>query len=62
VVTEPDSTQRIYFGKFHVILERESDTWKISMDYDSNENGTIDEKSFINAFDKWNFSPFISEE
>lgn len=62
VVTEPDSTQRIYFGKFHVILERESDIWKISMDYDSSENGTIDEKSFIDAFDKWNFSPFIGEE
>lgn len=35
-----------YYGKFHVIHRKENGVWKILVDYDSNENGTIGEKDF----------------
>jgi len=61
-VTEPDGVKRKYFGKFHVLLINENGIWKISMDYDSTEDGTINELSFAKAFDKWNFIPFLASE
>jgi len=42
--------EQSYFGKFHVIILKESDLWKLLVDYDSNENNTINEKSYNNAF------------
>lgn len=39
-----------YYGKFHVIMRKEQSTWKITMDYDSDERGTINAKSFEEAF------------
>jgi hypothetical protein len=63
-VIEPGNIIRQYFGKFHMILIKEDDFWKIHVDYDSTENGTINETTFLSAFDKWNFKPFLiqSEE
>ena len=40
-----------YYGKFHVILIKENNMWKISVDYDSSENKTINESSYIKAYD-----------
>jgi hypothetical protein len=61
-VIEPGDVKRVYFGKFHMILEKQSGTWKIAVDYDSNENGAITETDFNNAYDKWNLKPFLAEE
>lgn len=38
------------YGQFHVLLRLENGSWKILIDYDSNENNTIDKRSFDNAF------------
>ena len=38
--------KRESFGKFHVVLRKENGTWKILVDTDSSENGTISEKDF----------------
>ncbi len=38
------------YGKFHVLLKLKENNWKIIMDYDSNENKSIDKKSFDTAF------------
>ncbi|GAA3589107.1 hypothetical protein GCM10022396_02940 [Flavivirga amylovorans] len=35
--------QKIYYGKFHVILRKENGLWKILIDYDSSENESINE-------------------
>ncbi len=37
------------FGKFHVTLRREKGVWKIIVDSDSNEGGTITEEMFMAA-------------
>lgn len=37
---------RSFYGKFHVVLRKENSTWKILVDSDSSEGGTIDEKDF----------------
>lgn len=38
-----------YYGKFHVFLRKENKVWKLLIDYDSSENNTIDEASYMNA-------------
>lgn len=46
---KPDGTSRSFYGRFHVVLRKESGTWKILVDTDSSEGGTIVEKDFLNA-------------
>ena len=48
-----------YYGKFHVLLVKRDNSWKILMDYDSNENDTIDEEDYLDAFAMDDLSPFI---
>ena len=42
--------EKSYYGKFHVYLKKESNLWKILIDYDSTENNTIKESSYNNAY------------
>jgi len=49
-VNHNQSNEQSYYGKFHVIIIKENNQWKILVDYDSNENNTITEKSYKNAF------------
>ena len=41
-----DGEQRHFFGKFHVFLRKVNGTWKIAVDYDSDEDGSIGEEDF----------------
>jgi ketosteroid isomerase-like protein len=47
--TSPDGKSNSYYGRFHVVLRKENGVWKILVDTDSSENGTIDEKIFLSA-------------
>jgi ketosteroid isomerase-like protein len=38
--------KRVSYGKFHVVLRKESGTWKILVDSDSNEGGNITNEMF----------------
>jgi len=38
-----------YYGRFHVVLRKENGVWKILVDTDSSENGTISEKDYLAA-------------
>jgi ketosteroid isomerase-like protein len=38
-----------YYGRFHVVLRKEGETWKILVDTDSSESGTIGEDDFTKA-------------
>lgn len=40
---------RSFYGRFHVVLRKEGNTWKILVDTDSSEGGTISEKDFLAA-------------
>ena len=35
-----------FYGRFHVFLRKVDGTWKIAVDYDSNEDGTIGKEDF----------------
>jgi len=48
-VKQPDQEARQYYGKFHVVLRKENGIWKILVDSDSSEGGTINEDSFLKA-------------
>lgn len=41
-----DGAQTHYYGKFHVIHRLENGRWKIAVDYDSDEDGTIGQDDF----------------
>lgn len=50
--------ERIYYGKFHVLCRKEQGVWKLLLDYDSDEQGTINEQSFRQAFGIEEFDKF----
>lgn len=46
---QPDGTSQSFYGKFLVVLRKENGIWKILVDTDSSEGGTIDANSFWSA-------------
>lgn len=54
--------EQTYYGQFHVILKKEQDIWKITMDYDSNEGNRIGEKQFLKAHGIADFHKYIEEK
>lgn len=48
VVTRGESQRDIYYGQFHVVLQKEDGTWKIAQDFDTNTvSGKAVDKSFF---------------
>jgi hypothetical protein len=46
-----DNNQTKYsYGQFHVVLKKEDKSWKIWIDYDSDENKTINKDNYDTAF------------
>jgi ketosteroid isomerase-like protein len=45
----PDGKTQSYFGRFHVVLRKEKNVWKILVDTDSTEDHTIEEKDYLAA-------------
>lgn len=45
----PSGEKRIGYGKFHVTLRKENGVWKILVDSDSNQGGSITEEMFLAA-------------
>ncbi len=41
------SNERSFYGKFNVMLKKESGIWKIKIDSDTSEEGTIGEEDFL---------------
>ena len=50
-------TRRAY-GKFHVISRKEDGRWKILVDYDSNERGTITRETFLAAHEPGDYARY----
>jgi ketosteroid isomerase-like protein len=48
LITATGETQES-FGRFHVVLRKEAGAWKILVDSDSNEGGTITAEMFMTA-------------
>lgn len=42
--------EQAYYGQFHVLFKKLDGQWKITMDYDSSEGGTIGEEDYQKAF------------
>lgn len=45
---------KYYYGEFHVLLKKMNGKWLIWSDYDSSENGTVDEKSYNSLSERKN--------
>jgi len=50
--------EKSHYGKFHLVLKKEEIQWKILMDYDSDENNTIDSAAFLAAFAMTDYEKF----
>lgn len=50
--------KQAYYGQFHVLFRKENNQWKILMDYDSNEENTINEENFMKAYSINEFNRF----
>ncbi len=61
VVNNREGKENIYYGKFQVVLRKESGTWKILVDSDSNEKNTIGESDYESALPQESFDSFIKE-
>ena len=46
---KPSGNNTVSFGRFHVVLRQEKGVWKILVDSDSSEGGTLTEKDFLAA-------------
>jgi len=55
------SYEQTFYGQFHVIMKKENGAWIITMDYDSNENNTIDEGSYQKAHAIDDFDTFVKQ-
>jgi len=53
--------EQSYYGQFHVILKKRDGRWKITLDYDSNENNTVGESQFLAAHALDNLEVFIGK-
>ena len=47
--TDAKGATRRAYGKFHVISRKEGGRWRILVDYDSNEGGTVNRDTFLAA-------------
>lgn len=56
---ENEENKQTYYGQFHVLFIKENNTWKILMDYDSNEADSIGEKDYVKAYGINEFAKFI---
>ncbi|NND76609.1 MAG: nuclear transport factor 2 family protein [Flavobacteriales bacterium] len=54
-------TEQKHYGQFHVIFKKRNETWKIWMDYDSDENGSIGEEDLQKARAMDDLVPFLHE-
>jgi len=54
--------EKAYYGQFHVIMMKENGTWKIFMDYDSNESNTIGEDDYAKARGIEEIDKFVQKE
>lgn len=60
VVNKGLANERSFYGKFHVVLRKENGVWKILMDYDSDEKGTINASSFEQAYRIDDFEKYLN--
>ena len=51
--------EQSYYGQFHVIMKKENDIWKITMDYDATEFDTISKEDYDKAHAITNLEVFI---
>jgi ketosteroid isomerase-like protein len=49
ITIRPSGNNTITYGKFHVTLRKERGIWKIVVDSDSSEGGSITDKEFLAA-------------
>jgi ketosteroid isomerase-like protein len=58
--TRATGEQRVFYGRFHTYSRRTGDGWRIAVDYDSNEGGTVTEDTLASGADIDDVTAFTS--
>ncbi|MGC9669164.1 YybH family protein [Planosporangium sp. 12N6] len=53
----PDAEERLWYGLFHTVCRRRDGVWRIAVDYDSDEGGTIGEETYLLGQELDGFAP-----
>jgi uncharacterized protein (TIGR02246 family) len=56
--TPAAGAQRVFYGRFHTFARKVDGRWRIAVDYDSNEGGTVDADSFAAGTEIDDLTPF----
>ena len=56
--TNKNNEEKTSYGQFHLLLKLEGKNWKITLDYDSNENRTINGEKYEEAFPITDFKDY----
>ncbi|NJC66406.1 nuclear transport factor 2 family protein [Planosporangium flavigriseum] len=48
-LTYPDTDENVWYGMFHTICRKRNGVWRIALDYDSDEGGTVGEETFTSG-------------
>ena len=57
-ITDAAGRKTKIYSRFHTFLKKEGGKWKIVMDYDSNERGTVNEAAFKAAFARDDYAKY----
>jgi uncharacterized protein (TIGR02246 family) len=49
--TRASGEQRVFHGRFHVMARKVDGRWRIAVDYDSDEGGTVTDETFATGVD-----------
>lgn len=49
--TMPGDEDRVFYGRFHTFARKVDGSWRIAVDYDSTDAGTVGEDTFVAAVD-----------
>jgi ketosteroid isomerase-like protein len=61
-LTYPDADERVWFGRFHTISRKRRGVWRIVLDYDSDEDGTVNESTFHTGREMDDFAVFAASQ
>jgi hypothetical protein len=56
--TPADGERRVFYGRFHTFARKVDGRWRIAVDYDSTEGGTVDADSFAAGTEIDDLAPF----
>jgi ketosteroid isomerase-like protein len=56
----PETDEWLWYGRFHTVCRKHGGVWRIVLDYDSDEDGTVTEEAYDQGHEMDEFEPIVS--